>query len=104
MKAYGFVNLVVSGDALRKATQSLAEEIAAKSPIALRRMKEVANTAGDKSRDAALQHESVMFRKHMRSYDATEGLQAFSEKRAPASRATDPSQNIFEHGPAFRMP
>ncbi|WP_298184622.1 enoyl-CoA hydratase/isomerase family protein [uncultured Pseudomonas sp.] len=83
MKAYGFVNQVVSGDALREATQSLAEEIAAKSPIALRRMKEVANTAGDKSRDAALQHESVMFRKHMRSYDVTEGLRAFSEKRSP---------------------
>lgn len=83
MKAYGFVNQVMSGDALREATQSLAEEIAAKSPIALRRMKEVANTAGDKSRDAALQHESVMFRKHMRSYDVTEGLRAFSEKRPP---------------------
>lgn len=83
MKAYGFVNQVVSADALREATQSLAEEIAAKSPIALRRMKEVANTAGDKSRHAALQHELVMFRKHMRSYDANEGLKAFSEKRPP---------------------
>ena len=32
---------------------------------------------------AALEHEQVQFRKHMRSFDMAEGLRAFSEKREP---------------------
>jgi enoyl-CoA hydratase/carnithine racemase len=83
MQNYGFVNEVVPADQLVEATQKLAESIAQKSPIALRRMKEVANASLDKSRDAALEHEQVMLRKHMRSYDMAEGLKAFAEKRAP---------------------
>ncbi len=83
MQAYGFVNEVVAGEDLHKAVTDLAEIIALKSPAALRRMKEVANATLDKSRDAALEHEQVNFRKHMRSYDMAEGLMAFREKRAP---------------------
>lgn len=83
MKSYGFVNQAVPAEQLIDTTQNLAELIAQKSPIALRRMKEVANASLDKSRDAALDHEQVMFRKHMRSYDMAEGLRAFSEKRQP---------------------
>jgi enoyl-CoA hydratase/carnithine racemase len=80
---YGLVNEVVPADQLIERTQQLAETIAEKSPLALRRMKEVANAASDASRDAALQHEQVMLRKHMRSYDMAEGLKAFGEKREP---------------------
>ncbi len=83
MKMYGLVNEVVPADQLEQAVTDLAAVIASKSPIALRRMKEVANATLDKSRDAALEHEQVQFRKHMRSYDMVEGLTAFSEKRAP---------------------
>ena len=83
MHGYGLVNEVVPAEKLHEAAQSLAEEIAQKSPIALQRMKEVANAASDKSRDAALEHEQVMLRKHMRSYDMAEGLRAFAEKRSP---------------------
>lgn len=83
MKTYGLVNEVVPAAELERAVTELAELIAAKSPIALRRMKEVANASLDKSRDAALEHEQVMFRRHMRSYDMDEGLRAFSERRAP---------------------
>jgi len=43
----------------------------------------VANASMDKSRDAALEHEQMMLRKHERSYDMAEGLRAFSEKRTP---------------------
>ena len=84
MQGYGLVNEVVPAEELESATTTLAELIAGKSPIALRRMKEVANATLDKSRDAALEHEQVMMRKHERSYDMNEGLRAFSEKRAPA--------------------
>ena len=66
MKTYGFVNVVTNDDELQDKTQKLALKIASKSPIALRRMKEVANQALDKSRDAALEHEQVLLRKHMR--------------------------------------
>lgn len=83
MQQYGFVNEVHSPDQLESAAQALAEEIATKSPIALQRMKVVANQTQDKSRDAALEHEQVMLRKHMRSYDMAEGLLAFVEKRKP---------------------
>ena len=83
MKAYGLVNEVVPADQLEQAVTDLAELIAQKSPIALRRMKEVANASMDKSRDAALEHEQVMLRKHERSFDMAEGLAAFSEKRPP---------------------
>ncbi len=83
MKGYGLVNEVVPADQLEQATTDLAELIASKSPIALQRMKEVANASLDKSRDAALEHEQVLFRMHERSYDMAEGLRAFSEKRTP---------------------
>jgi enoyl-CoA hydratase len=83
MKAYGLVNEVVAADQLEQAVTDLAELIAQKSPIALARMKEVANASMDKSRDAALEHEQVMLRKHERSFDMAEGLAAFNEKRPP---------------------
>jgi len=83
MHAFGFVNEIHPAGDLQAATQQLAELIADKSPIALRRMKEVANQSLDKSRDAALEHEGVMLRHHMRSFDMAEGLRAFSEKRKP---------------------
>ena len=82
-QAYGLVNEVHPDDQLVSSTQTLAEEIAAKSPIGLRRMKAVANASSDNTRDAALQHEQVMLRKHERSFDMAEGLRAFSEKRKP---------------------
>jgi enoyl-CoA hydratase/carnithine racemase len=46
-------------------------------------MKRVANASNDKSRDDALADEQVEFRKHQRSWDIQEGLQAFAEKRKP---------------------
>ena len=83
MQTYGLVNEVVAPGELEGAATDLADVIASKSPIALRRMKEVANASLDKSRDGALEHEQVMMRRHMHSYDMNEGLRAFSEKRAP---------------------
>jgi len=46
-------------------------------------MKTVANETGSKALHDALEHEQVLFRRPMRSYDAMEGLNAFSEKRRP---------------------
>ena len=83
MKACGLVSEVHPDEGLADAALALARHIAKKSPIALRRMKEVARASADKSRDDALLHEQVMLRRHMRSFDFHEGLRAFSEKRAP---------------------
>jgi enoyl-CoA hydratase/carnithine racemase len=83
MKNLGLVCEVHADSELPEAALKLAQQIAKKSPIALSRMKEVARASADKSRDDALQHEQVMLRKHLRSFDIQEGLQAFSEKRAP---------------------
>jgi enoyl-CoA hydratase/carnithine racemase len=86
MKACGLVTEVHPDDSLAEVTIALAQHIAKKSPIALRRMKEVARASADKSREDALLHEQVMLRRHMRSFDFQEGLRAFAEKRAPQFR------------------
>jgi enoyl-CoA hydratase/carnithine racemase len=83
MKACGFVCEVHPDAGLAEAGMALATHVAMKSPAALRRIKEVARTSADKTRDDALLHEQVMLRRHLRSHDLHEGLQAFGEKRAP---------------------
>lgn len=82
-KALGLVSEVHPAEALADAALALADGIAAKSPIALRRMKEVARASADKTRADALLHEQVMLRAHQRSADMAEGLAAFAGKRAP---------------------
>jgi enoyl-CoA hydratase/carnithine racemase len=79
----GFIAELHPSEALDAAAMALATEIAAKSPIALARMKEVARGAADKTAADALLHEQVMLRQHMRSVDLQEGLSAFVEKRRP---------------------
>ena len=83
MKDYGLVNQVVADEALESAVQTLAEKLSKKSPLVLRRMKEVANQSLFQSQEAALRHELLCLRDHMRSYDMMEGLAAFKEKREP---------------------
>jgi len=83
MKALGLVCEVHPDADLAEATMKLANDIAIKSPVALRRMKEVARASADKSRADALAHEQVMLSQHLRSADLQEGLRAFAEKRTP---------------------
>jgi len=83
MHKYGLVNEVVADEDLHESVQALAELIAQKSPASLRRMKVVANQTQDKSRMDSLTQEQYEFRKHERSYDMSEGLNAFVEKRKP---------------------
>ena len=83
MQALGLVCEVHPAQQLQAATLALAQHVAARSPAGLRRMKEVARAAADKSLDDALLHEQVMLREHLRSADMAEGLRAFNDKRAP---------------------
>jgi enoyl-CoA hydratase/carnithine racemase len=83
MEKVGLVNKVVADGQLVEEVENFVEKLAAKSPLVLRRMKEVANASVDQTQDAALRHEMLHLRQHVRSYDLAEGLKAFSEKRKP---------------------
>jgi enoyl-CoA hydratase/carnithine racemase len=83
MKDYGLVNQVVPDNELESAVQMLADKLSEKSPLVLERMKEVANQSLFQSQEAALRHELLHLRDHMRSFDMMEGLAAFKEKRKP---------------------
>ncbi|MFF2445669.1 enoyl-CoA hydratase/isomerase family protein [Neobacillus sp. NPDC058068] len=83
MERFGLVNKVVPDGELSFEVEKFVEKLAAKSPLVLSRMKEVANAALDQTQDAALRHEMLNLRQHVRSYDLAEGLKAFAEKRKP---------------------
>ncbi len=80
---YGLVNEVVADADLESRVQGLGDKISKKSPLVLANMKAVANEALDKSVEDALRHEQLVCRNHQRSYDLSEGLKAFVEKREP---------------------
>ncbi len=79
----GLVNEVVPDDQLEAATGALAEKLAGKSPLSLRRIKTLVNDGWDQPLNAALKAEVEAFRAHGESRDIREGLAAFVEKRSP---------------------
>lgn len=79
----GLVQEVVADDALEDRLLALAKKLAAKSPLVLRRMKQLANMAVEMSEQSALKLEIETLRNHFRSEDMQEGLKAFQEKRKP---------------------
>lgn len=83
MKSYGLVNEVVPAEQLSTSVDRLVEKLAAKSPLMLERVKGLANAALDQGQEAALRHEMLSLRQHMRSHDMLEGLLAFTQKRQP---------------------
>ena len=79
----GLVNRVVPDNALRSTVQEIAETIAAKSPLAIRRVKQLVNDAIDQPLLSALRQEINVGIVHTQSQDMREGLAAFKEKRKP---------------------
>jgi enoyl-CoA hydratase/carnithine racemase len=74
----------VSADAeLMDEVQELAESIAAKSPLGLKRMKALVEDAMRLPEEEALRAEERLAIAHSDSADAREGLAAFGEKRKP---------------------
>ncbi len=86
MAAIGLVNRVVEDAQLESEVQALAEKIASKSPLGLRRMKMLINDGLDMPADLAMKMEKLVSAEHMRSNDAAEGGRAFKEKRKPEFR------------------
>lgn len=82
----GLIQKILPADELVSFVADVAEKLAQKSPAVLSRMKEVANASIDKTAAEALNHEMVVLRNHLRSYDMSEGLAAFNEKRTPKFR------------------
>ena len=84
----GLVNRVVPDADLGREVEALAAKIAAKSPLGVRRMKEVADASLDLSDEAALRLERRTLAEHFRSEDVREGLAAFRDKRKPEFRGS----------------
>ena len=86
MAAIGLVCRVVKDDALESEVQAIAEKIASKSPLGLKRMKQLIRDGLDMPAEIAMRMEKLVSAEHMRSNDAAEGGRAFKEKRKPEFR------------------
>ncbi|MFO1108122.1 MAG: enoyl-CoA hydratase/isomerase family protein [Bradyrhizobium sp.] len=81
--ACGFIHQVVPAVQLRDAAERLAASIAAKSPLVLRRLKQLVGAGLEQPVVTALQLELAACDAHVSSHDFKEGLTAFQERRAP---------------------
>jgi len=79
----GLINKVVPDGQLVAEVQILVESIAAKSPLGLRRMKQLVNDGLDQPMSTALRLELLAGNAHALSDDMREGMAAFAEKREP---------------------
>ena len=82
----GLVARVVAQEAWLEAAKRVAEEIAAKSPVAVRLAKEAIDEAFETPLSAGVEFERRSFYLARASEDADEGLSAFVEKRKPEFR------------------
>jgi enoyl-CoA hydratase len=81
--AMGLVNQVIDDAELEAAVDRLVKKIAAKSPIGLRRMKQLVDDGLNQPRDTAMRLELAVSALHTSSFDRNEGIAAFNEKRKP---------------------
>ncbi len=79
----GLVDEVVPPDELDTRAKELASTIAAKSPVALRLIKEAVRASVRSPLDEGLRHEIALFGLAFASEDKEEGVKAFLEKRTP---------------------
>ena len=79
----GLVDLVVPAKSLEARTMTLAQVIAAKSPVALAMIKEAARASVRAPLDDGVRHEQSLASVIFSSKDMQEGLRAFLEKRPP---------------------
>lgn len=82
-KAYGLVNRVVPMDYLPLVVDRYCEEIAAKSPMALKFGKEIFNQQAELPLKDAYELAAKVMTENMMAADAKEGIGAFIDKRKP---------------------
>jgi enoyl-CoA hydratase len=80
---WGLVEKVVPKEELREAALEIARSIAARSPVAVSVLRELARTTRDLSLEEGLRREAEGFRRCLASEDGAEGVAAFLEKREP---------------------
>jgi len=80
---WGLVEKVVSRDELRATALGIARTIAARSPVSIGVLRELARTTRDLSLEEGLRREADGFRRCLESEDGAEGVAAFLEKREP---------------------
>jgi len=80
---WGLVNQVVPLNNLESATMTLARKLAQKSPLALQMGKQAFYNTSDMEFGKALEYSNEMFAALCVTQDATEGINAFLEKRKP---------------------
>lgn len=83
MKEYGLVQEVVAAEQLEQTVQEIADKISAKSPLVLKKMKRLVADGMEQPLEIALKQELLSLKAHTSSYDMSEGLAAFAEKRKP---------------------
>jgi enoyl-CoA hydratase len=86
MLKIGLVQRVFADDALESETQAIADKIAEKSPLGIRKMKGLIEGSLEMPTDQAIQAEKLTLVGHFNSFDAGEGGKAFAEKRKPDFR------------------
>lgn len=84
--AAGLVNEVAPEGELEAAVDKLVGKLSNKSPLGLRRMKELADDSLDQPLEIALRAELVAGGLHSHSYDMQEGIAAFNARRTPQFR------------------
>jgi enoyl-CoA hydratase len=73
----------IAAFAVHARADAIATAIAAKSPIGLARVKQIVEHAFDMSESAGLALEQALSNLHTTSFDRSEGLAAFRERRKP---------------------
>lgn len=81
--AAGLINGVVPAADLPEVVAALAAKLAARSPLGIRLMKDLAATALDLSQADGLARELAVNHDYAASFDRNEGLAAFKERRRP---------------------
>ncbi|SHE39896.1 enoyl-CoA hydratase/isomerase family protein [Thermomonas hydrothermalis] len=79
----GIVNRVVPAADLETETMTLAKQLAAAAPLALRGLLDCVNVGGECSLEEGLEYESAQFGLIFATEDMREGTRAFLEKRKP---------------------
>ncbi len=83
---FGLVTKVFADESFEADVQAVADRIAGKSPLGLKRMKALIADGLDMPTAQALKLEKGVSAQHMVSFDAAEGGRAFGEKRKPEFR------------------
>jgi enoyl-CoA hydratase len=81
---WGLVEKVVPAEELQDAALAVARTIAARSPVSIGVLRELARTTRDLPLEEGLRREADGFRRCLASEDGAEGVAAFIEKREPS--------------------